>query len=454
MNKTIYDLSATSKEPRQQVEEHLHGAATIADNRPGAVYQRKLHETMNHPLKPDPQFSKRSDGLPIQLKTGIENLSGYSMDDVKVHYNSSKPAQLRAHAYAQGTDIHLAPGQERHLPHEAWHVVQQKQGRVRPTFQFKRGVNINDDVILEREADVMGEKALKSHHEQVENSGNPGLVSEKVHSSTIQRKDIYEDENLIIKSNARFRNKKYKDFIRLIKDAYEEIRTNLTKILIDLNRVNGMQVKEYSRNRKSPVFIILQESFGLPINNFTLTKRYLPYIIQTFSRVKTGLEGSPITVEISSAIGRDVLGLVKQIELEEHSKKVGYSKHSEEAFKRKNKKVKGVKNIDKVTIKKDPFIKGENISSFKFLQDSDELKQINGDRLYLNMNILSGNEKKTKGAVRDTFMHELTHYFAGTHDNFYSTGPTTAKDNEFDIKYSVANADTYAYLFKRYIESK
>jgi len=50
-----------------------------------------------------------------------------------VHYNSDKPAQLQAHAYAQGTDIHLASGQEKHLPHEAWHVVQQKQGRVKPT---------------------------------------------------------------------------------------------------------------------------------------------------------------------------------------------------------------------------------------------------------------------------------------------------------------------------------
>jgi hypothetical protein len=60
-----------------------------------------------------------------------------SMDNVKVHYKSSKPAQLNAHAYAQGADIHLAPGQEKHLPHEAWHVVQQAQGRVKPTMQMK-----------------------------------------------------------------------------------------------------------------------------------------------------------------------------------------------------------------------------------------------------------------------------------------------------------------------------
>ncbi|MES2373014.1 MAG: DUF4157 domain-containing protein [Bacteroidota bacterium] len=76
-------------------------------------------------------------GMPGGLRSGIEQLSGISMGDVKVNYNSSKPAQLNAHAYAQGTDIHLGPGQEKHLPHEAWHVVQQKQDRVKPTLQMK-----------------------------------------------------------------------------------------------------------------------------------------------------------------------------------------------------------------------------------------------------------------------------------------------------------------------------
>jgi hypothetical protein len=99
-------------------------------------------------------------GLPNQLKVGIESLSGMSMDHVKVHYNSAQPKQLNAHAYAQGNDIHVAPGQERHLPHEAWHVVQQAQGRVKPTMQMKTGVPVNDDVGLEIEADVMGAKAL------------------------------------------------------------------------------------------------------------------------------------------------------------------------------------------------------------------------------------------------------------------------------------------------------
>src|SRR3984893_4402532 len=107
------------------------------------------------------QRKPNATGLPDRLKAGVEQLSGLAMDDVRVHYNSSKPATVQAHAYAQGTDIHVGPGQEQHLPHEAWHVVQQKQGRVKPTLQMK-GVAINDDDGLEREADAMGWRALRA----------------------------------------------------------------------------------------------------------------------------------------------------------------------------------------------------------------------------------------------------------------------------------------------------
>ncbi|HVV87360.1 MAG TPA: DUF4157 domain-containing protein [Kofleriaceae bacterium] len=98
-------------------------------------------------------------GLPAHVKAGAESLSGMPMDDVKVHYNSDKPAGMGALAYAQGTDIHLGPGQEHHLGHEAWHTVQQKQGRVAATEQFA-GVAGNADPALEHEADVMGDKIM------------------------------------------------------------------------------------------------------------------------------------------------------------------------------------------------------------------------------------------------------------------------------------------------------
>jgi len=99
-------------------------------------------------------------GLPDDLKTGVESLSGYLLDDVRVHYNSSKPAQFQALAYTQGTEIHVGAGQEKHLAHEAWHVVQQMQRRVKPTIQMK-GLQINDDDGLEQEADRMGIQVLQ-----------------------------------------------------------------------------------------------------------------------------------------------------------------------------------------------------------------------------------------------------------------------------------------------------
>jgi hypothetical protein len=109
-----------------------------------------------------PIQNENNNSLPGGLKTDIENRSGLSMDDVKVHYDSGKPAELQAAAYTQGTDIHLGPGQEKHLPHEAWHVVQQKQGLVKPTMQINNGVSINDDEHLEKEADLARSKTIEN----------------------------------------------------------------------------------------------------------------------------------------------------------------------------------------------------------------------------------------------------------------------------------------------------
>ena len=180
-------------------------ASAFKDERPETVAQGKLYDMVNRsqqvtqmqslqrmvdnrvqnaPFDPI-QRKENKTGLPDNLKTGVENLSGHSMDDVKVHYNSPKPAQLKAHAYAQGTDIHVASGQEKHLPHEAWHVVQQKQGRVKPTMQMKGKVNVNDDSGLEKEADVMGAKASLMFK-----APRPIQLKNTAPLSTIQRKPL------------------------------------------------------------------------------------------------------------------------------------------------------------------------------------------------------------------------------------------------------------------------
>lgn len=64
------------------------------------------------PEEEEPLQTKRENntGMPDSLKAGVESLSGIDMSDVRVHYNSSKPAEVEALAYTQGTSIHVASG--------------------------------------------------------------------------------------------------------------------------------------------------------------------------------------------------------------------------------------------------------------------------------------------------------------------------------------------------------
>lgn len=106
-------------------------------------------------------MKKKHTGLPDDLKSGIESLSGESMEGVKVHYNSAIPIPIKSDAYSQGTDIHIGSEQVKHSPHEKWHVVQQKKERIKPALTTNAEVDINDDHLLENEANAMGSKALQ-----------------------------------------------------------------------------------------------------------------------------------------------------------------------------------------------------------------------------------------------------------------------------------------------------
>jgi hypothetical protein len=171
------------KSPHVTVQRQQPGTGTTTQREEvEEPLQPKVAQREEAPAKPN------HTGLPDNLKSGIESLSGMSMDNVRVHYNSAQPAQLNALAYAQGTDIHVAPGQEQHLPHEAWHVVQQAQGRVRPTMQMKDGMSVNDDAGLEREADVMGAKAIQYAGVLTKTIKEGGYAQPKV--DTVQNKTM------------------------------------------------------------------------------------------------------------------------------------------------------------------------------------------------------------------------------------------------------------------------
>lgn len=113
-------------------------------------------------------------GIPLQLKRRMEEHTGLSFQDVRVHYNSGQPGEINALACTQGTQVYLAPGEEKHLPHELGHVVQQKQGIVKADTRHPGGVWLNTDPKLEQEADQIGAKGnLPIHTEKTERFSGP-----------------------------------------------------------------------------------------------------------------------------------------------------------------------------------------------------------------------------------------------------------------------------------------
>lgn len=108
-------------------------------------------------------------GIPDKVIQSMESSFGADFSSVRVHPDSTKAPEVGALAYTQGVDIHFAPGQfkpgtsagQELLGHELTHVVQQSEGRVQPTTEVG-GMAVNDDVSLEREADIWGAKAASS----------------------------------------------------------------------------------------------------------------------------------------------------------------------------------------------------------------------------------------------------------------------------------------------------
>jgi len=152
-------------------------------------YKMPLQAKTNASLFPYQTLERRENpigkNLPKNLKARMEHMGGVDLSDVKVNYNSANPQKIGALAYTKGNQIEIGPGQEKHLPHEAWHTVQQKQGRVQPTLQAK-GLPLNNDATLEKEADLMGAKANTYGEPTIvakgsKNSGNQvGVVQRKV----------------------------------------------------------------------------------------------------------------------------------------------------------------------------------------------------------------------------------------------------------------------------------
>ncbi len=142
------------------------------------------------------KMSASSGGLkmPEKIQAKMEHSFGSDFSNVNIHANSQMSTDIGALAYTQGSDIHFAPGQydptstkgQELLGHELTHVVQQRQGRVQPTLQAK-GVSINDEPSLEKEADVMGMKAAQM---KASDSHNYSAKEQTLENSNIQQKSV------------------------------------------------------------------------------------------------------------------------------------------------------------------------------------------------------------------------------------------------------------------------
>jgi hypothetical protein len=213
---------ASTKEKKGKTNQRL----SFTDNRTNSDDVSNLQSNIDNSenVQSIYQLQKKVDNtnpLPENLKEGVEQLSGEDMSDVKVNYNSNKPKQFDAHAYANGSEIEIAPGQEKHLPHEAWHVVQQKQNKVKPIEKTNYGNLINDEQILEDESDKMGSKALEYSSPSNENLKRSKTISpvfqlakdeKKKKKSEEEKEEDEEKENVDKeKKNEKKRDEEVKD---------------------------------------------------------------------------------------------------------------------------------------------------------------------------------------------------------------------------------------------------
>lgn len=120
---------------------------------------------------------------------------GHDFSNVNIHANSSKASDAGALAYAQGNDVHFAPGQfkpdtqsgQELIGHELAHVAQQREGRVQANNSVN-GMPVNDETTLESEADSLGAKAAQMKPGPDFAGGNGGSSSSSS-SAPAQKKE-------------------------------------------------------------------------------------------------------------------------------------------------------------------------------------------------------------------------------------------------------------------------
>ncbi len=191
-------LSEVQKEGTEAADNQFKPFQVKVDNpitMPGQKREEKANTTEE---KEAYQFNKGGD-MPAKVQSKMENSLEEDFSNVTIHKNSESATAMGAQAYAQGNNVHFAPGKynpettkgQELLGHELTHVKQQRAGKVKPTKQTERFA-LNDDQGLENEAEKMGAQAAKGETTQKKSSASK---KQTITSAPVQQKQANKQVN-------------------------------------------------------------------------------------------------------------------------------------------------------------------------------------------------------------------------------------------------------------------
>ncbi|MFF2530695.1 DUF4157 domain-containing protein [Brevibacillus sp. NPDC058079] len=189
--KTKASVSRPMLQPSQVQRKASHSSHILSLQKTlgNQAVQRMLSRT---PLQKSENLSAGSGrSLPDSVQAKMEKAFHTDFSDVQIHPESSVASQIGAVAFAQGNNIHFAPGTyqpetqsgQQLLGHELTHVVQQRQGRVKANVP-DASLPINDDPSLEAEADRYGSFAASGTKLDSTDSDGTSSVSSPIIQGT------------------------------------------------------------------------------------------------------------------------------------------------------------------------------------------------------------------------------------------------------------------------------
>lgn len=175
--------NSEGKEKPEKPKKAGYTLANISINPPQKSPQSTLQRQLTL-CEPENKHEQRT--IPKDVQAKMEKAFNTDFSQVKIQ-QGNQASSIGALAYTQGNNIYFAQGQyqpntqagQKLLGHELTHVVQQRQGRVKPTVQAK-GLLLNNDAKLEKEADELGEKASRGEQVNVHRITTTSLTGHQV----------------------------------------------------------------------------------------------------------------------------------------------------------------------------------------------------------------------------------------------------------------------------------